>query len=92
MTRAAEVASKCLVKTNCGGEEKEKIVWKVAFVGPKRKSQRGRNLETTREGRREGEVRSDRRGAGRHLILTAQCPCYGQTYTTGCRTGRHTAL
>ena len=68
-------------------KRKEDIV-KVALTWPNH----GYEGDEDNSRRREEDVRRDQSGANRHLISTAQCPCYGQMYFPGSYTYRQTLL
>ena len=76
--------TKVSVRITC--EEKEDSL-KVALMWPKH----GNEGEKEKSMRGEG-VGSNQGRADRHLINTAQCPCYGQMYSTGNCTYRQTVL
>ena len=82
MLKVAAVAPKCLLDYTCEGDS-----LKLALKWPKH----GNEREKEKSRREEGEG-SDRGRADRHLINPAQCPCYGQMYSTGSCTYRQTVL
>ena len=84
MPRFAEMAPKCLL----GSLVKKEDSLKVALMLPKH------GTEGEKENIRRGEegVGRDRGRTIRHLINTAQCPCYGQMYLTGSCTYRRAVL
>ena len=92
--RAAEMAPKCLWRPIVVEKKKRRWVEKWRLCGQKVQPKEVENRRRTKEKRKEkyGDVRSDRGGADRHLINTAQRPCYGNMYSTGCCTYRQTVL
>ena len=77
------------VKITCDGDEIEDSVESGSY---------SQKVETKEGNKREEE--NERRtwsnlligGADRHLIDTERCPCHGQMYSTGSRTGRQSVL
>ena len=62
--------------------EEENETLGVALTGPKNGTE-GEKSEVAAEEKRKGDVGSGQDGADGNLMNTAQCPCYGQMYSTG---------
>ena len=72
-------------------KKKKEDSLKVAHMWPKHGTE-GEKQEVEVEEKRKGGVGSDQGGADRHLINTAQYPCYGQMCSMGSCTCRQTVL